>query len=55
VAGLVVIAAFIVLAVFAPLISPYDPVATSWSLVRKRPRRCTGSAPTISAAMSSRA
>jgi peptide/nickel transport system permease protein len=37
VAGLVVIAAFIVLAVFAPLISPYDPVATSWSLVRKPP------------------
>jgi peptide/nickel transport system permease protein len=37
VAGLVVIAAFIVLAVFAPLIVPFDPVATSWTLVRKPP------------------
>jgi peptide/nickel transport system permease protein len=37
VAGLVVIAAFIVLAVFAPLIVPVDPVATSWTLVRKPP------------------
>src|SRR5213078_5133688 len=37
VAGLVVIAAFILLAVFAPLISPYEPIATSWSLVRKPP------------------
>jgi len=37
VAGLIVITAFIVLAVFAPWIAPYDPVATSWSLVRKPP------------------
>src|SRR5258707_4978041 len=37
VAGLVVIAAFILLALFAPLIMPYDPIATSWSLVRKPP------------------
>jgi peptide/nickel transport system permease protein len=37
VAGLVVIAAFIVLAVFAPLIVPFDPLATSWTLVRKPP------------------
>ena len=37
VAGLIVIAAFIALAVFAPLIAPYDPVATSWTLVRKPP------------------
>src|SRR4249919_1141491 len=37
VVGLAVIAAFIVIAVFAPLVSPYDPVATSWSLVRKAP------------------
>src|SRR5580765_3117042 len=35
--GLVVIALFLVLAVFAPLIVPYDPIATSWSLVRKPP------------------
>jgi peptide/nickel transport system permease protein len=37
VAGLVVIVVFIALAVFAPLIVPYDPVATSWTLVRKPP------------------
>jgi peptide/nickel transport system permease protein len=37
VAGLIVIAAFILLAVFAPLIVPFDPVATSWTLVRKPP------------------
>src|SRR3982075_1508113 len=37
VVGLVVIAAFIVLAVFAPWIVPYDPIATSWLLVRKPP------------------
>jgi peptide/nickel transport system permease protein len=35
--GLIVIAIFIVLAVFAPLIAPYEPLATSWSLVRKAP------------------
>ena len=35
--GLVVIAIFILLALFAPLIVPYDPIATSWSLVRKPP------------------
>ena len=37
VVGLVVIASFIALAVLAPRIAPYDPVATSWSLVRKPP------------------
>ena len=37
VAGLVVIATFALLALFAPLILPYDPIATSWSLVRKPP------------------
>jgi peptide/nickel transport system permease protein len=35
VVGLVVIAAFILLATFAPWITPYDPVTTSWTLVRK--------------------
>ncbi|WP_213771429.1 ABC transporter permease [Bradyrhizobium sp. dw_78] len=35
--GLAVIATFAALAVFAPLIAPYDPIATSWSLVRKPP------------------
>ena len=35
--GLIVIAAFILLAIFAPLFAPYDPIATSWSLVRKPP------------------
>src|SRR3989449_6122625 len=37
VAGLVVIATFVLLALFAPLIVPFDPIATSWSLVRKPP------------------
>src|ERR1700674_4997882 len=37
VVGLVVIATFILLAVFAPLIVPYDPIASSWTLVRKPP------------------
>jgi peptide/nickel transport system permease protein len=35
--GLAVLAIFLVLAIFAPLIAPHDPIATSWSLVRKAP------------------
>jgi peptide/nickel transport system permease protein len=35
VVGMVVIAAFVLLAVLAPLASPYDPIATNWALVRK--------------------
>ena len=35
--GLVVVLFFIAVAVLAPLISPYDPVATNWALVRKPP------------------
>jgi peptide/nickel transport system permease protein len=35
--GLAVVLGFVVLAVCAPWISPYDPVATSWSAVRKAP------------------
>src|SRR5215218_9627127 len=37
VVGLAVIATFALLALLAPLIMPYDPIATSWSLVRKPP------------------
>jgi peptide/nickel transport system permease protein len=37
VTGLVVLALFILLALLAPVIVPYDPIATSWSLVRKAP------------------
>src|SRR6202007_2187348 len=37
VVGLIVLALFLLLALFAPLIVPYDPIATSWSLVRKPP------------------
>ena len=37
VAGLVVIVALVVLAVFAPWIARYDPNATSWTLIRKAP------------------
>jgi peptide/nickel transport system permease protein len=35
--GLLVVAFFVALAVFAPWIAPYDPVATSWSAVRQAP------------------
>jgi peptide/nickel transport system permease protein len=35
--GLSVVIVFIVLALFAPWISPYDPLQTSWSAVRKAP------------------
>jgi peptide/nickel transport system permease protein len=35
--GLLIVLAFIVLAIFAPWIAPYDPVATSWSAVRAAP------------------
>ncbi len=37
VAGLFVVVVFFAVAAFAPLIAPYDPVATSWSLIRKAP------------------
>src|SRR6201985_260226 len=37
VAGLIVLAIFLLLAIFAPLIAPFDPIATSWTLVRKAP------------------
>ena len=36
-AGLVVITLFVGIAVFAPWIAPYDPIATSFSTVRKAP------------------
>jgi peptide/nickel transport system permease protein len=35
--GAVVLAVAVLLALFAPWIAPYDPLATSWSLVRKAP------------------
>jgi peptide/nickel transport system permease protein len=37
VAGLAVIVGFILVAAFAPLIAPYDPIATSWTAIRKAP------------------
>jgi peptide/nickel transport system permease protein len=37
VAGLAVIVLFIGVAIFAPLIAPYDPIATSWTAIRKSP------------------
>jgi peptide/nickel transport system permease protein len=37
VAALIVIVLFILAAVFAPLLAPYDPTATSWSAIRKAP------------------
>ena len=35
--GLLFVVFFVALAIFAPYIAPYDPVATSWSAVRKPP------------------
>jgi peptide/nickel transport system permease protein len=35
--GLVIVIAFILLAVFAAWIAPMDPIATSWSAIRKAP------------------
>jgi peptide/nickel transport system permease protein len=35
--GLIVIALFVLMAVFAPWITPYDPAAQSWTAVRKAP------------------
>ena len=35
--GLVIVLAFILVAIFAPLIAPYDPLQTSWSRIRKPP------------------
>ena len=35
--GLVAIVCFVALAVLAPLVAPYDPLATSWSAIRKAP------------------
>ncbi len=35
--GLVIVLFFVILALFAPSIAPYDPIATSWSAVRKAP------------------
>jgi len=35
--GLVIVLFFVLLALFAPVIAPYDPIATSWSAVRKAP------------------
>jgi peptide/nickel transport system permease protein len=37
VAGLVVIVVFIGVAILAPFIAPYDPIATSWTAIRKAP------------------
>jgi len=36
-AGLAVIVFFVAIAVLAPVVSPYDPLATSWTAVRKAP------------------
>ncbi len=35
--GFVIVAAFVLIAVAAPLVSPYDPIATNWSAIRKAP------------------
>jgi peptide/nickel transport system permease protein len=35
--GLAIVLFFVLLALFAPIVAPYDPIATSWSAVRKAP------------------
>jgi peptide/nickel transport system permease protein len=35
--GLTVVAFFIALSILAPIVSPYDPLATNWAVVRKPP------------------
>ncbi len=37
VAGLAIIVVFVVVAVSAPVLAPYDPIATSWTAIRKAP------------------
>jgi peptide/nickel transport system permease protein len=37
VAGLAIIVLFVTVALLAPAISPYDPIATSWTAIRKAP------------------
>ncbi|SCC95444.1 putative peptide transporter permease subunit: membrane component of ABC superfamily [Thiomonas sp. X19] len=36
-AGLVVVVLFVLMAVFAPWVSPFDPLATNWSAIRQAP------------------
>jgi len=35
--GFIVVAVFVLVAVAAPLVAPYDPIATSWTAIRKAP------------------
>ncbi len=35
--GLVVISLFVIVAIAAPLVAPFDPIATSWTAIRKAP------------------
>ncbi|MDI6025074.1 ABC transporter permease [Corticibacterium sp. UT-5YL-CI-8] len=35
--GLVIVGLFVVLAVFAPLVAPFDPIKTNWGMIRKAP------------------
>jgi len=37
VVGLIIIAAFVAMAMLAPVLSPYDPIQQSWSTIRKPP------------------
>jgi len=51
--GLAVALFFILLAMAAPLLAPYDPLATNWAAVRKAPSVTHLFGPTKSAATSS--
>ena len=51
--GLVVIVLFVLIAVFAPVLTPYDPAQQGWPRSASRRRCCTGSAPMSRGAISS--
>lgn len=51
--GLAIVLFMVFVAVFAPLLAPYDPTAQSWTAVRKAPLPRIGSAPTKPGATSS--
>ena len=54
-AGGFIVLFMILMAVFAPVLTPYDPVANSFAAMTQAPSGSTGSAPTSSAAISWRA